>query len=405
MMRHPYSCTAARLLHPAKRLAVSMLLLSLAACASLGASGPGTSTVRGASGEAVGSANIEIVPVSDTVARRVLAASRSSSFSEALGEVPAQATVIGRGDVLSVSVWEAPPAVLFGSTATFGASPTGDLSGGAVAQQNSIPDMMVDAAGYVQVPFAGSIKVAGRTPREVEREITSRLAGKAHQPQVAVRISHNASSNVTLVGDVATNTQVPLTPRGERLLDVLAEAGGVKTPIDKTTIQITRDGNSVSLPLETVIRDPAQNVRLQANDVVTAISQSYSFTALGETGTSAEVPFESTGISLAQALGRVGGLKSDRADVRGVFIFRLEDPAAIDPASVATARRTPDGRVPVIYTVDMKNPATFFVAQSFPIKDKDVLYVSRAPLSDLQRFVGMIASMAFPLISVSRTLP
>ena len=161
----------------------------------------------------------------------------------------------------------------------------------------------------------------------------------------------------------------------------------------------------VSLPLETVIRDPAQNVRLQANDVVTAISQSYSFIALGETGTSAEVPFESTGLVLAQALGRAGGLKSDRADPGGVFIFRLEDPAAMDPATSAVARRTPDGRIPVIYVVDLKNPASFFLAQSFPVRDKDVLYVSRAPLSDLQRFVGIVASMAFPVINISRTLP
>jgi polysaccharide export outer membrane protein len=207
-----------------------------------------------------------------------------------------------------------------------------------------------------------------------------------------------------MVGDVVTNTQVPLTPRGERLLDVIATVGGLKTPVNKTTIQITRDGKVASLPLETVIHDPSQNVRLRANDVVTAISQSFSFTALGETGASAEVPFESTGITLAQALGRVGGLKSDRADPAGVFIFRLEDPAAADPSIVATAPRTPDGRIPIIYEVNLKDPASFFVAQSFPVRDKDVMYVSRAPLSDLQRFVAVIASMTFPIYNVARTL-
>jgi polysaccharide export outer membrane protein len=390
-----------------KNVAIALLLGSLTACGSLGASGPETSKVRGASDKYVGNANIQIIPVTDDVARQVLSASRSTQFSESLGaEVPPEWTVIGRGDVLQVSIWEAPPAVLFGSTSTFGANP-GGMNGlaGAVAQQNSIPEMMVDDEGTIQIPFAGSIRAAGRSPRQVEREIASRLAGKAHDPQVAVRIARNASSNVTLVGEVANNTQVPLTPKGERLLDVLASAGGVKTAIDKTTIQITREGRVVSLPLETIIRDPAQNVRLQANDVVTAISQSYSFTALGETSTSAEVPFESTGIMLAQALGRTGGLNSDRADPRGVFIFRLEDPAAVDPGRAATARRTPDGRIPVIYTVDLKNPASFFVAQSFPIRDKDVLYVSRAPLSDLQRFVGIVASMTFPVINVARTLP
>lgn len=390
-----------------ERAVVVLMLLSLGACSSLGASGPETSKVRRAADKSVGTANIQIIHVTDQVARRVLASSRASLFSEALGEnVTPEWTVIGRGDVLQVSIWEAPPAVLFGSTATFGANPGGmNALAGAIAQQNSIPEMMVDDEGMIQIPFAGAVRAAGQSPRQVERDITRRLAGKAHDPQVAVRISRNASSNVTLVGEVANNTQVPLTPKGERLLDVLASAGGVKTPVNKTTIQIAREGRVVSVPLETVIRDPQQNVRLQADDVVTATSQSYSFTALGETTTSAEVPFESTGIVLAQALGRAGGLKSDRADPGGVFIFRLEDPAAVDPATAANARRTPDGRIPVIYVVDLKDPASFFVAQSFPVRDKDVLYVSRAPLSDLQRFVGIVASMAYPLINVSRTLP
>ena len=397
---------AARFSRTARKLAVGLLLLALTACASLGASGPETRAVRNADEKSVGSANIQIIPVTDDVARRVLAASRFGSFSEVLGDVAPEWTLIGSGDVLQVSIWEAPPAVLFGATSTFGTSSAGlNTMAGPLAQQNSMPEMMVDADGMIRIPFAGSVRAAGRTPQQVEREIISRLSGKAHQPQVAVRIARNASSAVTLVGDIANNSQVPLTPKGERLLDAIASAGGVRTPINKTTIQITREGRLVSLPLETVIRDPAQNVRLQANDVVTAISQSYSFIALGETGTSAEVPFESTGLVLAQALGRAGGLKSDRADPGGVFIFRLEDPAAMDPATSAVARRTPDGRIPVIYVVDLKNPASFFLAQSFPVRDKDVLYVSRAPLSDLQRFVGIVASMAFPVINISRTLP
>jgi polysaccharide export outer membrane protein len=265
--------------------------------------------------------------------------------------------------------------------------------------------MMVDDRGQIKVPFAGVIMAAGRSPREVEREITARLAGKAHDPQVSVQISSNASANVTVVGDLATNGRVPLTPKGERLLDVLASVGGVKQPIGKVTIQISRGGRVAYMPLEAVIRDPAQNIRLEANDVVTALYQPFSFTALGQTGSSAEVPFESTGLTLAQALGRVGGLKDDRANVRGAFIFRLEDPAALDPTVAATARRTPDGRIPVIYRIDLSNPTTFFAAQSFPVRDKDILYVSAAPLSDFQRFFGMVSSMTFSLIGLSNAIP
>jgi polysaccharide biosynthesis/export protein len=397
---------APRVVRPAKFLSAMLTSLALAACSSLGASGPETSKVRNASDRTVGAANIQIVQVDDVVARRVLSASKASLFSEAFGaDIPPESAVLGKGDVLQLSIWEAPPAVLFGSVTTFGAPEVGlNALAGTVAQRNSIPEMTVDEAGTIQVPFAGSVRVDGRTAREVEREITRRLAGKAHDPQVSIRVERNASATVTMVGDVATNAQVPLTPKGERLLDAIASVGGLKTPVNKTTIQITRDGRVASVPFETIIHDPSQNVRLRANDVVTAISQSFSFTALGETGTSAEVPFESTGITLAQALGRVGGLKSDRADPEGVFIFRLEDPAAVDPSIAATAPRTPDGRIPVIYSVDLKNPASFFVAQGFPVRDKDVMYVSRAPLSDLQRFVAIIASMTIPVYNVARTL-
>jgi polysaccharide export outer membrane protein len=315
--------------------------------------------------------------------------------------------IVGRGDVLEVSIWEAPPAVLFGSSATFGASDSSSLlaSSAGVGQRTALPEMMVDSDGTIRVPFAGAIPAAGRTPREIERDIVARLSGKAHDPQVAVRLITNANATVTVVGDVSTNTRIPLTPRGERLLDVIASAGGVKQPVGKMTIQITRGDEVVSLPLETVIHDPAQNIRLRPGDVVTALYQPFSFTSLGATGTSAEVPFEGTGLTLAQALGRVGGLKADQADIRGVFIFRLEDPAALDPAVAATARRTADGRIPVIYRVNLKDPASFFVAQSFPIKNKDVLYVSTAPLSDFARFMGIASSMAFTAIGLGQAVP
>jgi len=160
-----------------------------------------------------------------------------------------------------------------------------------------------------------------------------------------------------------------------------------------------------SLPLEQIINDPRQNIRVQSDDVVTAMYQPFSFTALGAIGNNAEIPIEGTGISLAQALGRIGGLRDDRADVRGLFIFRLEDPAVLDPNQVRAAKTTPDGKIPVIYTVDLKNPASFFVAQGFPIRNHDVLYVSNAPGADLQKFVNIVSQMAFSIAGVVNVVP
>jgi polysaccharide export outer membrane protein len=388
-------------------LATSLMVPMLAGCSSFGASGPSTRAIHSASSKTVGNADIRVVDVNDTVTRQVLTGYRSAGFAEALGDAPLPGTIIGRGDVLDISIWEAPPAVLFASNTTFAPSDSGAVlaSTAGTGQRTSISELMVDSAGTIRIPFAGVIPALGRTPQQVEREIVARLAGMAHDPQVVVRLVRSAEDNVTVIGDVATSTRVPLTPRGERLLEILAAAGGVKQPIGKMTIQITRERRVVSLPLEAVIRDPAQNIRLQANDVVTALYQPYSFTSLGATGANAEVPFESTGISLAQALGRIGGLRDDRANVRGVFIFRLEDPAALDPAVAATARKTPDGRIPVIYRVDLSNPATFFVAQSFPIRNRDLLYVSNAPMADLQKFVSIVSSMAFSVVGIPNAIP
>jgi len=389
------------------RMSPLILIASLGACSTLGASGPTTQAIDHASRSSVAQAPIRVVDVTDAVARRVLALDDRTPFSTAIGSAPLRQTVIGRGDVLDVTIWEAPPPALFGGNVSFGASDTATVIGSAHSQgQNtSIPAMVVDANGDIRVPFAGVINAAGRTPQQVEREIVRRLSGMAHEPQVAVRISNNASSTVMVVGDVGTNTRVPLTPKGERLLDVLVSAGGVKGPVGKMTIQITRGDRVARLPLEAVIRDPSQNIRLAPNDVVTVLYQPFSFTALGAINKSAEVTFESTGISLAEALGRLGGLKDDRADVRGVFIFRLENPAALDPLTAASAPRTPDGRIPVIYKINLKDPATLFAAESFPIRDKDVVYVSTAPLADFQRFATMASSMAFSLIGLGQAVP
>lgn len=389
------------------RLVVCILMLTATACSTFGASGPSTKAIHSAGRTVVGNADIKVVDVNDAVTRQVLSAYRSADFSDALGDAPLAGTIIGRGDVLEISIWEAPPAVLFGTSTTFAPSDSGSVlaATAGVGQKTTISELIVDGAGTVRIPFAGVIPALGKSPYEVEREIAGRLARKAHDPQVVVRLARSAGENVTVVGDVANSMRVPLTPRGERLLEILATAGGVKQPIGKTTIQITRNGRVASLPLDIVIRDPAQNIRLGANDVVTALYQPFSFTSLGAIGTNAEIPFESTGITLAQALGRIGGLKDERADVRGVFIFRLEDPAALDPAISAAARRTPDGRIPVIYRVDLSNPASFFVAQSFPIRNKDVLYVSNAPMADLQKFVSIVSSMAFSVIAITNSVP
>jgi polysaccharide export outer membrane protein len=337
--------------------------------------------------------HIQLVDVNDAIARELLTEREKPLFSKSLGSPARSGDTIGAGDVIEISVWEAPPAMLFGVSAS-------TLPGPSTTSVTNFPQQMVSRDGTINIPFAGKIACAGKTLQQIEAEIARQLNGKANQPQVLARLIQNNTSNVTIVGDVVSSTRMPLTARGEKLLDALAAAGGVKQPVDKMTLQVTRGDKVLALPLDTIIRDPKQNITLQQGDVITALYQSLSFTVLGAAGgKNSEINYEVQGISLAQALARAGGLDDTRADARAVFIFRLENAKSLHWTT--PPQTTPDGKVPVIYQIDLKDPANFFVAQSFPIENKDVLYIANSPAMELQKFVNIIATTATPLVDAA----
>ena len=381
--------------HFAKALIPAASIALLSGCAVLDTSvGPSKGQIAKLEGDGT-IQGVRVIGVTDQVARQIHAQEIQTSFANDLPEAQPTGQWIGKGDVLSVLIWEAPPAALFGGTSL------GSTTALGVANTTALPEMQVGPTGDITVPYAGRIHVEGRTLPEIEREIVRRLAGKAHMPQVTVRLAQNASSQVTIVGEVATNALMPLTPKGERLLDAIARAGGTKQPVDKMMIQLTRGNQVESMPLSDIIANPRENVLLQAGDIVTAVFQPFSFTALGAAGHNQEVNFEARGITLSQALGRVAGLEDRRADPKGVFLFRWADPSSI-PGGAMGAARDAKGRVPVIYRINMKDPATYFAMQSFEMKDRDVLYVSNSSVAEFQRFFGIIASTVLPAVAVSR---
>jgi len=193
----------------------------------------------------------------------------------------------------------------------------------------------------------------------------------------------NLSSNATVVGEVNASTRVPSIPGSERLLDALAAAASVRQPVNKMTIQVTRADSVYSLPLETIIRDPKQNIPLQPGDVVTALFQPYSFTALGPTGKDDEINFETQGITLAQALARSGGLVDARSNPRGVFIFRFEPKSALTWPH-QPVQTTSQDTVPAVFRIDLSDPRSFFLMQSFPIENRDILSVSNTPITEVK---------------------
>jgi polysaccharide biosynthesis/export protein len=372
------------------RIVLGCLVAVLAGCANLPTSGPSAEAIEQA-GASAGQGAIQVLEIDDTVSRRLAARAQFRGFSESLGAGSRGSGLIGAGDSVEIVIWEAPPATLFGGAAV-------DTRLAQTARATTLPEQVVDQDGFVGVPFAGRVRAAGRRPHELESEIQQQLRGKANGPEVMVRITRNVSSTVTVVGEVGQSLRMPLTPGGERLLDALAAAGGVRQPVGKVTLQVTRGERFEAMPLELVIRDPRQNVPLMAGDVITALFQPLSFSVLGATGRNEELPLEAQGITLAQALARSGGLLDNRASPQGVFVFRFEAADAMDWPRRPVAR-TADGLVPVVYRLDLRSPAGFFHMQSFPVRHRDVLYVSNAPAAELQKFLNLIFSVVYPVLT------
>ena len=375
-----------------------MLMASLAGCQSVGPSRGAIEKSASLPAPGLPVAGLKIVDVTnDVVSELSLAPSdRRDVFAQDLGGAEPVGTTVGIGDTIEVTIWEASPPALFGV-------PSLDPSSGSIVEgsrPNTLPGFLVGPSGTITVPFAGDVPVAGRTTHEIEQEIVRRLQRRAHLPQAIVRISRNVAATATVLGDVKQPGYIPLTPHGERVLDALSATGGTNQPLDHMTIQLTRGPIVRRMAAEDIIADPRNNVVLKAGDVITALYQPYSFTVLGAAGKNDEVHFEANGITLSQALGRVGGLRSDTADAAGVFIFRWQKPAgsAVDPTSAPSGPGDP-----VVYRINLQQPQTYLLAQKFEMRDGDILYVASSRTSEFQRFLGILSSSILP-IATARTI-
>jgi polysaccharide export outer membrane protein len=285
---------------------------------------------------------------------------------------------IGIGDSVSVTIWEAAAGGLFSAPLLTDRFTTGSKSA-------TLPDQVVGRDGSISIPYGGRVRVAGRTIVEVQNAIEAALQGKAIQPQVLVNLTHPASNTVTVVGDSSGGAVVPLSVKGDRILDVIAAAGGIHTPINETFIQLTRGSRVARVPMTRVTSDPRENIFMRPNDVLALIHDPQMFMAYGATGSNSEIRFDADGINLAQAISKAGGLLDYRADPEGVFVFRFE------PASVVRALR-PDSplleasqQIKVVYRLNLRDPANLFLSQQFRIFNGDLIYVSNAPLTEIQK--------------------
>jgi len=319
---------------------------------------------------------------------------RRPSFSATYGDYRGpQAQKVQVGDAVQVNIWETGSGGLY-------SAPAGDHSVAQGTRNSSIPEQVIARDGTINVPYAGRLRVAGLTTPEIERMIVKGLQGKTPDPQAMVTLTKNVSQSVTVAGDVANGAIVPLNPNGDRILDVIAQAGGIKAPVHEAFITLSRDGTSLSVPMQAILANTKENIYVRPRDIVTVYRAPQSFTAVGATGRNAVVPFDAGGITLEEAMGKAGGLLDERSDPTGVFVLRYEPVRLARQYPNISPRLVENGNVvPVVYRLDVSNPISLFRARRFAMRDKDILYVSTAPLTEIEKVFRVIGTLASPALS------
>jgi polysaccharide biosynthesis/export protein len=371
-------------------LLVCLTGAALAGCGYLPTSGPTAGEVI-EQGAQDNQTRYAVVDVNAKVVATLLA-QPSESFRTRFGKYgKPPAPKIGIGDTVSVSIWEAAGGGLFGT------SPTDHVSAG--SRNVTIPEQVVARDGGISVPFAGRVPVAGRSTVEVQHEIERRLAEKAIEPQVIVTIAKSVTNAATVSGEAVNGARVPLSVNGDRLLDLIALAGGAKSPVYDTFVRLSRNGVTATIPMERLVSEPTENIYAQPGDVLTLVRVPQTYSVLGATGQNAQLTFSAERITLVEALAKAGGLQDQRSDPAGVFLFRFEPPAVVAALNAPQLGTGPDRSSPVVYRLDMSDANAYFLAQRFPVEDKDIIYVANARLNELQKFFSLLNTLTGPVIT------
>src|SRR5712664_2858958 len=228
--------------------------------------------------------------------------------------------VVGVGDILNISIFEAAPGGLFTPGTAAGARPGNFVD---------LPPQAVDQKGSIYVPYAGEIPAAARTIPDIQQAIVARLRNRAIEPQGVVSLNAQHSGVVSVLGDVNTPGVLALNSVGERLMALIARAGGPKFEAIESYVTLQRDGKRVKVLLSRVVHDPRENIFIRPNDVIFINHEAPTFTALGALnqnifGFNSEIPFDVETLTLSQAIGKAGGLNDNQSDPSELYVYRYE---------------------------------------------------------------------------------
>lgn len=273
---------------------------------------------------------------------------------------------IGVGDILSVVIFEQDGLNLF---------PAGAGGG------SRIEGLVVDNAGYIQIPYAGQVSVAGLTPRQARSAIVSRLSRVTFSPDVLVSIVERRSQSVTVQGDVIKPGPVSLTSQTNRLSALLSSSAPTPANLEVATVTVRRNGQSATVRLSDLYDHPQDDIALYPGDVVIVRSATGTVNVLGAAGQQGRVRILRRNYSVLDAVSDARGLNDSLADPAAVYLMRLSEVSG------------QSNYKPKVYHFDFRNPTQLAVAGGFALRDGDALLIANASFAQSQKVLSVMSGV------------
>lgn len=276
---------------------------------------------------------------------------------------------VGPGDQLRIQVWSTPE-----RTAS-------DLEQSLQPSEGPV----VDETGNFFYPFVGEVRAAGRTVREIRTDLTEKLSNYLRDPQVEVAVETYRAHRVMAAGAVGAPGPVTLTNVPMHLVDLLNHTG-TTTASDLSRVELRRRGQAYTVNARLFLErgDMRHNPLLQSDDMVYVPELTDNVVyVFGEIATT-RLTLDRHVKSLTEVLAQLGGIDRQRANARGVFVFRRTD--------VST-----EG-FDVVFQFDLTNAATLVMMKSFPIMAQDIIFVTKDPVTRWTDTVGRVLAPASSIL-------
>jgi polysaccharide export outer membrane protein len=276
---------------------------------------------------------------------------------------------IGPSDVITIVVYDHPELLPnSGAVISQQADPTGI---------SAAPGFIVGADGQISFPFVGRVKVEGLTEIEAADLIRNRIARVIKDPQVTVRINSFRSRRAYVEGEVRVPgtqifTDVPMT-----LPEAINRAGGITPAGDRSFVTLTRNNQTTVInlmQLQEMGVNPSQ-ILLESGDLVTVRNRDESkIFVMGEILRPSALAMRNGRLSLNEALGEAGGPSLTTAN----------------PSQIYVIRNLVQGGAPAVYHLNAGTPTALALAETFPLRPRDVVYIDPVPLVNWNRIISLI---------------